>query len=53
LHQRAALGEITEGSPWPTSGVLVGTLVGRRVLTGIPELRFRRVVAIILGALGL
>ena len=35
-----------------TCGVVAGTLVGRRVLTHLPEAMFRRVVALLLLALG-
>jgi uncharacterized membrane protein YfcA len=34
------------------AGVVVGTLMGRRVLTRIPEPRFRTIVAVLIGALG-
>lgn len=35
------------------AGVVAGTLLGRKVLSGIPESRFRRVVAVLVLALGL
>ena len=35
-----------------TAGVLVGTVVGSRVLVRIPEHRFRCVVAVVVGVLG-
>jgi uncharacterized protein len=47
--------ELTEVVGWMAimaGGVIVGTVVGSRVLVRIPEHRFRRVVAIVLGALG-
>jgi hypothetical protein len=50
--QGEALGGLTVPMAVATAGVLVGTVVGRRVLTGIPEHRFRRVVAIVVGVLG-
>lgn len=34
------------------AGVMVGTLVGQPVLRSIPESRFRRVVAVLILALG-
>jgi uncharacterized membrane protein YfcA len=42
---------------WPTValatvGVMIGTLLGHRVLTRIPEATFRSIVAVILGLLG-
>lgn len=42
---------------WPkiaiaSAAVVVGTLVGRRVLTRIPEARFHRIVAVVLAVLG-
>lgn len=42
---------------WPlmliaTAGVIVGTISGRRVLSWIPESRFRSIVAVILAVLG-
>jgi uncharacterized membrane protein YfcA len=33
-------------------GVVAGTIVGNRLLTGIPERTFRRIVAIVLALLG-
>jgi uncharacterized membrane protein YfcA len=36
-----------------TAGVLAGTLAGERLLAGIPERRFRLVVALVIGLLGL
>jgi uncharacterized protein len=38
---------------WGTVGVLVGTVVGQRVLTEIPETLFRRIVSIIILGLGI
>ena len=35
-----------------TSGVVIGTVAGRRILAGVPEMIFRRVVAVLLLALG-
>jgi len=35
-----------------TTGVIVGTLFGRRVLRVIPETRFRTFVAALIGVLG-
>jgi len=35
-----------------TAGVLIGTVIGSRVLVRIPEHRFGRVVAVIVGILG-
>jgi uncharacterized membrane protein YfcA len=35
-----------------TAGVLIGTVIGSRALVRIPEHRFRRVVALIVGVLG-
>lgn len=35
-----------------TTGVLAGTLAGRRLLAGVPETIFRRIVAVLLLALG-
>jgi uncharacterized membrane protein YfcA len=35
-----------------TLGVAIGTVLGHRVLTRIPEVWFRRVLALILGTLG-
>jgi len=43
-------------APWiaiATAGVVVGTLAGGRVLGRIPEVRFRRVVAVVVGILGM
>ena len=36
-----------------TAGVIVGTLVGERVLLGLEPARFKRIVAALIGALGL
>ena len=36
-----------------TAGVLIGTLVGERVLLGLSPARFKRIVASLIGALGL
>jgi uncharacterized membrane protein YfcA len=52
VAQRSALLEI-----WPliaiaTAGVVVGTLTGARALRNVPERQFRRVVAVLLLALG-
>lgn len=35
-----------------TAGVLIGTVIGNRALARLPERSFRRIVAILLGALG-
>jgi uncharacterized membrane protein YfcA len=35
-----------------TGGVIAGTLVGRRALAWIPESRFRTIVALLVGILG-
>jgi uncharacterized membrane protein YfcA len=35
-----------------TVGVIIGTLLGSRLLQRLPEARFRRVLAVMLGALG-
>ena len=36
-----------------TAGVVVGTLAGGRVLARIPEMRFRRVIGVVVGMLGI
>jgi len=43
---------------WPllataTAGTLIGTLLGERVLFGLSPATFRRVVAVLVGALGI
>jgi uncharacterized membrane protein YfcA len=50
--QRPALADLTVPMAVATAGVLVGTVIGSRVLVRIPEQRFRRVVAIVVGVLG-
>jgi uncharacterized membrane protein YfcA len=35
-----------------TVGVLIGTLLGERLLLGLPVERFRRIVAALIGLLG-
>jgi hypothetical protein len=47
--------ELMGQAPWiatATAGVVAGTLAGNRVLGHIPEVQFRRVVAVVVGALG-
>ncbi len=43
---------------WPSillasAGVIIGTIIGKRILVEIPERWFRRTVAVLLAALGL
>jgi uncharacterized membrane protein YfcA len=47
------LGDVVGWMAVATAGVLVGTVVGNRVLGRIPERHFRRIVAIVLAVLGL
>ena len=35
-----------------STGVVIGTLIGRRVLTRIPDQQFHRIVAVVLAVLG-
>jgi uncharacterized membrane protein YfcA len=50
--QREELAGLTAPMAVATAGVLIGTVIGSRVLVRIPEHRFRRVVAVIVGVLG-
>jgi hypothetical protein len=50
--QREELAGLTAPMAVATAGVLIGTVIGSRVLVRIPEQRFRRVVAVIVGVLG-
>lgn len=49
-------GDVLRGYIWPiafaTVGVLIGTLLGERLLLGVSPARFRKVVSLLIGALG-
>ncbi len=52
IVERHGLQTMTAIIALATVGVVTGTLAGRRVLAGVPEAIFRRVVAVLLLALG-